>query len=314
MEERCLLKKKRDRSEFEVGIGGGGGDGRSLKRRVGDGVDGGVEGVGERDRERERERGAREGDDRERERDETEVWPRLRPVHDFEDRSGSEGASGSGSGSEGGDAGNAMEVDALPMPIPMPSTLPAPVNRENGHGHGRGRVGSQSSGAEEREEGECDDFPVSLARERARKREREADEGTQSSPKNPTTIAPLRVGVTSWPLVVNLASSPTVPSPGSCMSISPVTAIATTPDAGKSASTFMSASANPGTATGANPNIVVPRAPLKNTSTNTNVKVRAPVRNKLGINHMDILYETRQDKMVCRMCRWVFLVLFLSGC
>ncbi|KAF8223672.1 hypothetical protein L208DRAFT_1070591, partial [Tricholoma matsutake] len=25
-------------------------------------------------------------------------------------------------------------------------------------------------------------------------------------------------------------------------------------------------------------------------------------RNKLGINHMDLLYETRQDKMVCRMC------------
>jgi hypothetical protein len=45
------------------------------------------------------------------------------------------------------------------------------------------------------------------------------------------------------------------------------------------------------------------RAPLKSTS--TNVRVRAPVRNKLGINHMDLLYETRQDKMVCRMCWYV---------
>jgi hypothetical protein len=49
----------------------------------------------------------------------------------------------------------------------------------------------------------------------------------------------------------------------------------------------------------------VERAPLKSTS--TNVRVRAPVRNKLGINHMDLLYETRQDKMVCRMCWYVIL-------
>lgn len=25
--------------------------------------------------------------------------------------------------------------------------------------------------------------------------------------------------------------------------------------------------------------------------------------NKIGINHMDLLYETRGDKMICRMCR-----------
>ena len=27
--------------------------------------------------------------------------------------------------------------------------------------------------------------------------------------------------------------------------------------------------------------------------------------NKIGINHMDLLYETKEDKMVCRMCRCV---------
>ena len=27
--------------------------------------------------------------------------------------------------------------------------------------------------------------------------------------------------------------------------------------------------------------------------------------NKIGINHMDLLYETKEDKMVCRMCRYV---------
>ena len=26
-------------------------------------------------------------------------------------------------------------------------------------------------------------------------------------------------------------------------------------------------------------------------------------RNKTGINHMDVLYETKEDKTVCRMCR-----------
>ena len=27
--------------------------------------------------------------------------------------------------------------------------------------------------------------------------------------------------------------------------------------------------------------------------------------NKIGINHIDLLYETKEDKMVCRMCQYV---------
>ncbi|RDB20314.1 hypothetical protein Hypma_012631 [Hypsizygus marmoreus] len=41
----------------------------------------------------------------------------------------------------------------------------------------------------------------------------------------------------------------------------------------------------------------------KQKSNSSSTRVRTPVRNKIGINHMDLLYETRGDKMVCRMCR-----------
>ncbi|KAG5641718.1 hypothetical protein DXG03_004387 [Asterophora parasitica] len=46
------------------------------------------------------------------------------------------------------------------------------------------------------------------------------------------------------------------------------------------------------------------RPPLKHTSAaNTGGSAPAPVRNKIGINHMDLLYETRGERMVCRVCR-----------
>jgi len=32
--------------------------------------------------------------------------------------------------------------------------------------------------------------------------------------------------------------------------------------------------------------------------------------NKIGINHMDLLYETKEDKMVCRMCRYALFYCF----
>jgi hypothetical protein len=172
------------------------------------------------------------------------VWPRLRPVRDFEERGREDGNS-----SSSGSAESSMQVDVLTMPLP-PHPKPG-VNSSRDRG-----VKEEGGGGEGKGEGRV-----------------------LSSPMNG---AALRASVSSWPQAATASASASVTSPTS--------------------STSTSAGAGGGTSTTLRP-------PLKNTS--TNVRVRAPVRNKLGINHMDLLYETRFDKMVCRMCRCVCVCVFL---
>lgn len=141
VEERCLLKKKRDRNEFESGggegsgsgsgegIGGGGGENsecasgeRKVKRKLSMSA---PNGYSEGEVEIEKRDSVKEGEV------EMEVWPRLRPVRDFEERTrnhdhGEDFRTGIG----GRGRGSMSMQEVLPNPLPLPPA-PSPVGNRD---------------------------------------------------------------------------------------------------------------------------------------------------------------------------------------